>query len=252
MPGIALPSVQSLLLRLIHNGHTLSSATGFVVSKEGTNYLVTNRHVVTGLHQHTGEPLSGSGATPQFVEIWHNCTTGVGSWVRKTERLYDYDIRPRWLEHPELREKADLVALPLSELDQAELFPYDPWQTQPDVALRITGELSIVGFPFGLTGGGLLAIWSRGSIATEPEIDYENMPMFLIDSRTRQGQSGSPVIYFNPGGVVPMADGTLHALGETRRFLGVYSGRINQESDLGFVWKQRAVQEVVSRGARPS
>ncbi|ALN80403.1 hypothetical protein LA76x_2270 [Lysobacter antibioticus] len=30
------------------------------------------------------------------------------------------------------------------------------------------------------------------------------------------------------------------------RFLGVYSGRINAQSDLGFVWKASAVAELIS------
>lgn len=29
------------------------------------------------------------------------------------------------------------------------------------------------------------------------------------------------------------------------RFIGIYSGRINQESDLGYVWKAAAIQELI-------
>jgi hypothetical protein len=33
-------------------------------------------------------------------------------------------------------------------------------------------------------------------------------------------------------------------------FLGVYSGRINEESDLGYVWKASALRELIEAGVR--
>lgn len=89
-------------------------------------------------------------------------------------------------------------------------------------------------------------IWSRGTIATEPEIDYEGMPLFLIDSRTRPGQSGSPVLLYSAGGMVPMQDGSSAMFGgAVTRLIGIYSGRVNSESDLGKAWKVNAIQDVV-------
>jgi hypothetical protein len=34
--------------------------------------------------------------------------------------------------------------------------------------------------------------------------------------------------------------------GAMTRFLGIYSGRLNAQSDLGFVWKASVVQELVA------
>ena len=34
------------------------------------------------------------------------------------------------------------------------------------------------------------------------------------------------------------------------RFVGVYSGRLNEESDIGRVWKRRALVEVINGGKR--
>ncbi len=121
------------------------------------------------------------------------------------------------------------------------------------MAVGVARGLSIVGFPFGITGGGGLGIWVQGSVATEPTLDFNGLPCFLIDSRTRPGQSGSPVIAYAAGGAVSMADGSteIHG-GPVEEFLGAYSGRINDQSDLGFVWKSAAVQEIVDKGARGS
>jgi hypothetical protein len=112
------------------------------------------------------------------------------------------------------------------------------------------GGLSVVGFPFGLTGGGL-AVWVRGFIASEPDLDHDDLPRFLIDSRTRPGQSGSPVVYYQEGGTVMNSMGELHMVpGIIEDFWGFYSGRINERSDLGFVWKRSALQEIIVGGCR--
>jgi len=76
----------------------------------------------------------------------------------------------------------------------------------------VTSGLSIVGFPFGITGGGGLGVWVQGTIATEPSLDFDGMPRFLIDSRTRPGQSGSPVLAYHAGGALPMQGGARQSL----------------------------------------
>ncbi len=69
-----------------------------------------------------------------------------------------------------------------------------------------------------------------------------------IDSRTRPGLSGSPVIACRNACmyISEDEDGGTKLLQSTKyKLLGIYSGRINKDSDLGFVWKLSAVQELV-------
>ena len=48
-----------------------------------------------------------------------------------------------------------------------------------------------------------------------------------------------------------MADGALaFGAGPMVELLGVYSGRINKESDLGIVWKTSALTEILKNGVR--
>jgi hypothetical protein len=83
-------------------------------------------------------------------------------------------------------------------------------------------------------------------MASEPQVDFNDLPIFLIDCRSRQGQSGSAVLAYRSGGMVAMADGGSAAFdGPVWKFLGIYSGRINRESDLGIVWKASAIHELV-------
>jgi hypothetical protein len=115
----------------------------------------------------------------------------------------------------------------------------------------MAGSLSIVGFPFGVIYGGAMAVWAQGFVASEWQIDFGDLPRFLIDSRTRPGQSGSPVIFFNTGGgFTDLQGNTTLTGGVTEEFVGVYSGRINEHSDLGFVWKASVLREVIEDGVR--
>lgn len=54
-------SCVSLHLECFFRGTVIGGGTGFIVVYNGTNYLVTNWHVVTGRDPNTGEPMSTSG-----------------------------------------------------------------------------------------------------------------------------------------------------------------------------------------------
>lgn len=237
-PMIARPSVASLLLDLKKAGASIGTATGFVVQRDGVDYVITNEHVALG-----------KGLLPDTIEIVHNKAGALGHHVRRSEPLYDASGDPLWYVH--MTKGVDVVALPLTQTASADLHTHDPWAPGPGIAAGVTEGLSIVGFPFGLTVNGL-AVWTRGFVASEPDLDWSGLPVFLIDARTRQGQSGSPVIAYYASGSVPMAGGGVTiSSGPMEQFFGVYSGRlIGEESDLGVVWKPRVVPEIVAAKTR--
>lgn len=241
----AQPSVQSLLIEMQFNGQRLATGTGFVVETSLGPHLITNRHNVTGRSQETGQPISKTGGLPNELVVVHNQKGMLGNWVRRTELLEAYGA-PRWVEHPTLGASADVVALKLTALDDVELFPHDLSGGKAQIQVGPADPVSVVGFPFGLTAGGSLAIWATGFVASEPNVNFNDFPIFLIDCRSRQGQSGSPVIAYRSGGSVDTGNGTATIFdGPVQRLMGIYSGRINAESDLGFVWKLSAIQELV-------
>lgn len=243
---IAEPSVKSLLIELRVNGNALSTGTGFVAIAPHGPVLVTNRHNVTGRHQQTGQPLAANCGLPNEVAILHNRAGPLGHWVPKVEPLYGPNGAPLWKEHPVLGANADFVALPLTQLTDIELRSYSLGVGDPDIVIAPGEVVSVVGFPFGMTASGCLAIWATGFVATDPDIDYQNLPQFLIDCRSRQGQSGSAVIAYRTGGAITTRQGISLGGGAMTRFLGIYSGRVNPQSDLGFVWKAVALQELVN------
>jgi hypothetical protein len=242
---IAQPSVMSLLLQTSVNGQSLSTGTGFVAHSSNGPVLVTNLHNVTGINPQTGQPLSPTGGLPDEITIAHNVQNQLGQGKHVREPLYEAG-RPRWKEHPTHGPKVDIAALPLTNLDHVQLYPYDLVNPGPDIAIGPADVVSVIGFPFGLAGGSL-AIWATGFVASEPNVDYNALPMFLIDCRGRPGQSGSPVIAYRNGGAVPNADGGASIFaGPVHRLFGIYSGRINAQSDIGMVWKTSAIQALVA------
>lgn len=242
---LAAPSVQSLFIQMRFNGQPLSTGTAFVCNTTKGAVLLTNRHNVTGRHQESGELLSKTGAIPNEILIVHNQLNKPGQWTQKVERILD-DSTPLWIEHPTLGAKADFIALPLKELQDVHLYPYDPINPG-NLQVGPADVVSVVGFPFGLQAGGSLAVWATGFMASEPDINFNNQPIFLVDCRSRQGQSGSPVIAHRSGGMVAFTNGSIAGgTGTHTRFLGIYSGRINSESDLGIVWKASAIAELLT------
>lgn len=175
----------------------------------------------------------------------HNRASSLGQWVAKVEPLC-VNQEPLWVEHPIMGPRADFVALPLTQTQDIQLYPYSLGVDDPPILVAPAEVVSVVGFPFGLTAGGCLALWATGFVASDPDIDHMNLPIFLIDCRSRQGQSGSAVIAYRTGGAVATEQAVVVSGGPMTRFLGIYSGRVNAESDLGFVWKAAAIQELVN------
>ena len=72
--------------------------------------------------------------------------------------------------------------------------------------------------------------------------------MFYIDTATREGMSGAPVIMYRKRPVILYGDGKLsehHA-----EFIGIYSGRVIPkdliEVQLGKVWKKSCLPQIIN------
>jgi hypothetical protein len=245
MPGIREQSVKSLLIIPRANETDLGAATAFIAAHGNKHFLVTNWHVAAGRHPEHGKVLSKTGAVPDELIVMHNVAGSLGQWRGLREPLYDDAGRPLWYEHPTHGRRVDVVALPLTETAGAQLYAYDPSNPGPGVIYGPSDDLSIIGFPFGITGGGSLGIWVQGTVATEPDLEFNDLPCLLIDSRTREGQSGSPVIAYRTSGY-QTADSMMLTGQPTEQFVGVYSGRISEQSDLGFVWKVTGLLEILN------
>ena len=237
-------SVKSLYLETYLNASPMGIATGFVVKKGNSYYLITNWHVVTCRNPFTGQPLSSSGvADPDTLRIWfhgHN----LGTWSSHDVSLLNQHKHKLWLEHRNGRE-VDVVALPLNIPIEANIYDMDLTLADFDLMLYPSEPVSIIGFPEGLTSGGRLPIWKTGHIASDIEIDWGGKPAFLIDATTKSGMSGAPVIAKRVS-IYQTSKGNV--VGNAVKFLGTYSGREISASgiEVGFVWKPKVITEILS------
>jgi hypothetical protein len=257
MLQIAQQSMQSLMLTMRCNGVDVGHGTGFIVKLGSGIGLVTNRHNVTGRYQGSGKPIAATGAVPNEIAIFHPLAFDkqrfTPAWEERVEPLYadgSIDGERLWKEHPRYGSRVDFVLLPLTRTEGITSTPYSMTEGAT-IAVQPAETVSVVGFPFAIAAGGRFAVWAAGTVATEPETDYNDLPLFLIDCRTRPGQSGSPVIARRQGMITLTNGKQVPSSGTVSRFLGIYSGRVHKDADIGMVWKASAIQELIHAVAPP-
>jgi hypothetical protein len=252
-----LPMLASLYLQAIGPmGTTGPGATGFVLrDADLAPYLITNRHVVTGQNTLNGLKVPADTVPVSALRVAVHKASSLGTWMPVALRLGDDEGQPYWLEHPVHGPRVDVIALPLAGLlEHAGLdlitYPHLP----PTARMELGTELQVIGFPVGFNPVGddvPLGVWTRGTIAWPPSLPWRNLPAFLIDCRSRPGQSGSPVVFtVNEFTRYRHANGRVET-GPVHELIGVYSGRIHDGADVGIVWKRDAVREIVEHGVRP-
>lgn len=245
----------SLPIRLINveTHAVLSIATAFLYKNEEKYYLITNHHNVTGVDSNIQKRISSSLASPTGIEIpFLKQKTPHILWERRVLPLYNSDNMPLWYIHPIYHKKVDVIAFPI-DIDITEFYlrAINEIEFENEKPM-ITDTVFILGFPNNISSGANFPIWKRGSIASEPDIDLDGLPKMLVDTASRVGMSGSPVVYRRQG-IHGLVDGKLvdeSIIGEIQSLCGIYSGRIRTDSELdtqlGIVWKKSVIQEIIA------
>ena len=220
------------------------SATGFIIKYLNKFFLITNKHVVTGINPFSGDSLF-DGMVPNKISVWlpRNDKT---QWACFVYALFDSTHFPKWLEKKD-NELIDVVALPIDQIEDYDFVPIDLDLQFEDVQIIVSQSVNILGFPYGIasTGmNGMLPIWKSGTIASEPEIDIDSQPYFYIDATTVKGMSGSPVIYWSQ--MFRLNKQNKWVINETSfvKFLGVYSSQF-PAIDIGVVWKPEVIKKII-------
>lgn len=232
----------------------LSSGTGFIYEYQGAYYLITNWHNVSGRNPLTGECLSETLAIPDIISTLFRSKEQPANCQRDKLLLYrDNQMElPAWYEHPFHGSAVDVIALPIPQsiANQYKLFPINSIAFDTKFKEEVADDAFVIGYPFSDTTYLQLPIWKRASIASEPDVNIDQLPKILIDTATRSGLSGSPVIMQRVG-IHGMADSMPTddtIFGRIRSFLGIYSGRIGKDefkAQLGIVWKARVITEII-------
>jgi len=208
-------------------------------------------------------------------------------WLTElTAPLYDRKMAPLWKEHPE-GPAVDAVIYPLPRRLEDHFVFVDIQDAVSDTEIddTVAKDVFILGYPFskeemkssfGINAAYYLPIWKRGSIATEPRVRLGGR-ILLIDSLSRPGMSGAPVVIAQDEKMVHATDARNSAiLGLIRRgeiaardairgldaqslriatekqfnFLGLYSGVIGntrlQQVALGKCWHFDTLRELAA------
>ena len=245
-------SLTAIPLTLLCRGHPIGMATSFFYSLQGHRYLVSNWHVFSGRNVYTGQANRPDAAIPDAIRITLRLSEGIGKAKAYDLRLYDSNELPFWRQHKEGQE-VDVAVLSCRKLPP-EIQPYDlPRGTDnQNMAFLIGMDAYILGYPKGIASNKVLPIWKRASIATEPALPHEGRSMVLLDTATREGMSGSPVFLRTFGGYQSSSGDQHLVVGPSTRFIGVYSGRYGGDDEfaaqLGRVWLQKTIDEVILSG----
>lgn len=221
----------------------LAIGTGFTFKPNDKNdwFLVTNWHCVTGRHADTKEPLSDL-ADPEIMKVYFHKKGCIGEWIVKEIRLL-YDGVKQWFEHTD-GNAVDIAVLKLEESEDIQFFNLGEVINGNNLLTYPSDDCSIIGYPKGLTSGGKFPIWKTGHIASDFDLNWDDKPLFYIDATTRVGMSGSPVVCIKEG--LCHFDNHSIASGRYIKFLGVYSGRVDNTTEIGQVWKPQALLDILN------
>lgn len=237
----------------------ISHATGFFWESDGNQFLITNRHVVTGKNTFTGECLDKSLFRPYRIRyyeiVWHHHPAGQALCERKMVEIDLFDNEKAiFLQDPEFHKyKVDIVAIPLSrkmKIQESKFSPFvNHFRFEP-LFHSVGNTVFVVGYPFRNYEGTMIPIWKSGTLAAEPFFPIDNKPMFLLDTLTKEGMSGSPV-FRRVFGPAAGPDQVINPNSIVRtEFVGVYSGRMaSQEfaqAGLGIAWYANRIPKIIA------
>jgi hypothetical protein len=256
-------SLTTVPLEPLANGKSIGRATGFIWRRRSQHYLITNWHVVTGRDAVTGGALSAP-ARPDMLRAYFNTKAMNYGKVVIDLSIRDADHNPLWYIEAIRRRKddnelspapfgpkgCDVVAMPLAVSSDTNigLYPINDLKSEHDLAVRIGMDVFILGYPFGHQSPGF-PVWKRGSIASEPDLTNIGTGYTLVDTASRPGMSGSPVILRSWGTHMLEHDAFAMDKNSQSKFVGVYSGRLRtndkEDAQLGVVWPASDIENII-------
>ena len=260
------------------NGLRLGIATGFFWKYADKTYLVTNWHVVSGRNPISHIAMNEDLAVPDEMSFPVYISANDFENVEyKSVCLYDVNCDPAWIEHKEFGSSIDIAAIELpffpnlsdpsflgkviypiksgGYVDRNLLINLPRWCAP---RIEMGEDLYILGFPFGIMPTRHFPIWKHASIASEMDVMLDDKPSFLVDTTTKPGMSGSPVIQKIRKFQLDQSNNIVESA--SIAFVGIYSGRRKSESEveakfsrskfgddtnLGVVWREELIWEIL-------
>jgi len=167
-------------------------ATGFLYAgPNGTRWLVTNWHVVTGRWpDDPGSLVGGKPDSPSRLRFTIHDPAGCKPQDMDVP-LYDAD-GPTWIEG-DREHGVDLALVRLTDPPRFRLPFTQSFAPNSSVALEPAMDVVIVGHPFKLGDHTNSAVWKSAMVSSGQDTSAERRPWILVDTAGTPGMSGSPV-----------------------------------------------------------
>jgi len=251
---------------LLKGNKTVSQGTGFYYGLQDPSrgtvlFLITNHHVLTGYSPE--ETKSPKGDNVMFY--LHKDADDPGDVKQIRFPLFTKNGKPIWLGSREFPH-ADVAVIPIaaSLCDNAKVFGISEDWTGGNIKMRPTSTITLIGYPYGYYDKkNRLPIWKTGSIASEPDVDFEGKPLFLVDISAFPGMSGSPAFAIAYGAYETIEGPT--TVGHVQKFLGIYASMqvlkekryleelisksklgvvVDESLELGHIWKSSLIVDI--------
>jgi trypsin-like peptidase len=249
MPSIDQYSLAAILIEMLFDRLKLGVGTAFIWRADEVHWLITTWRNVSGRDPKTGQHLSPTAAEPDRLKVLFNARARLGDKLSKYVNVRSDAGAPLWLVHPTYGQKVDVVAVPLQNYDDVDMYAINTLPSD-DLVIQVGMDVFVLGFPFGIATAGF-PIWKRGSIASEPQLTLPPHQHLLIDTASRPGMSGSPVIRRTWGNITTATGNTVVGSNATK-LIGVYSCllgvRDHLDTQMGLTWPASLVPEIISGG----
>jgi hypothetical protein len=274
------PSINAALVRPVSKEGVISGkASGIIVQVLNEFYLLTNWHVATGRRWMTAKDEADWNAKNPDKIAWVSKTACYETYAldvsiplsgkllrlaridmndphetdEKLTQSYAWDNPLEDARSGVMMPDRDVVCIHLGShanqwsnivstiAGQRLQLGYQWTEIGLDHEPKISDPVFVVGYPRDIGNDDTdPPVWTSGTIATDPAREWKGA-RFLIDSRTRDGQSGSAVIaYATAAGGLP----------SRHQVLGIYSGRIDEKADIGSVWYLDDIIESLCTGSK--
>lgn len=225
---------------LLKGDKVVSQGTGFYYEQKGSAqdvilFLVTNYHVLTGYSPKETNPPKGD----NIIFYFHKDIKNPGDVKQISLPLFTKNGKAIWLRSKEFPH-ADIAIIPLaaSLYDDVIVSVISEDWTKRDIKVRPTSTITLIGYPYGYYDKkNWLPVWKTGSIASEPDVDFEGKPLFLVDISAFPGMSGSPAFAIAYGAYETIAGPT--TAGHVQKFLGVYAS-------MQMLKEEKYLEEIIS------
>lgn len=254
---------------LLKGNDMVSQGTGFYYALQDSShgtilFLVTNYHVLTGYSPKEAKPPKGD----NIIFYLHKDANNPGDVKQIRFPLFTKDGEPIWLSSKEFPQ-ADVVVIPIvaSLYTDAKVFGISGDWTEANIKVRPTSTITLIGYPYGYYDKkNWLPVWKTGSIASEPDVDFEGKPLFLVDISAFPGMSGSPAFAIAYGAYETVEGPT--TVGHVQKFLGIYASMqmlkeekyleeitsesrlgivVDESLELGHIWKTSVIIKIIKQ-----